>query len=315
MRRTLLSDLPRSSDPPSEPAPASGVEEGGGDFARWLTHDLRAKGSPSQVPLAERPSQPPSVLIPVPEQAQLANWLMRDLRPRSSAPPDAGVYRESSLPLGSPTALESVPPSELLLAPDSLVPHTLVPDTLVPDTLVPDTLVPDTMSEAPLARAPALEPALDEDDLSVLPSRRGKGRERRRQALILLSALLGVAGLSLWLRSQGQAEATQGAGPAANVPLAAAPLPPPPPWLPEDTVEETAPLAPTATVRRSGAAADVDDGLEPGPRGRRAGDAVARFADLPLATQSKLAREERQKARARDARARARKAASSSLPP
>jgi hypothetical protein len=236
----------------------------------------------------------------VPEQAQLANWLMRDLRPRSSAPPDAGVQRESSLPLGSPTALASVPPSELL-APDSLVPHTLVPDT---------------MSEAPLARAAALEPALDEDDLSVLPSRRGKGRERRRQALILLSGLLGVAGLALWLRSQGQAETARGAEPAATVPLAAAPLPPPPPWLPE--VEETATPAPTAPVRRSGAAADPAAdvaGLEPGLRGRRAGDAVARFADLPLSTQSKLAREERQKARARDARARARKAASSSLPP
>jgi hypothetical protein len=35
---------------------------------------------------------------------------------------------------------------------------------------------------------------------------------------------------------------------------------------------------------------------------------VARFADLPLTTQSKLAREERQKARAHDARARARQA-------
>jgi hypothetical protein len=298
MRRTLFSDLPRSSDAPSEPAPASRVEEGQDDFGRWLTHDLRAKGSPSQVPSAERPSQPPTVLIPVPEQAELANWLLRDLRPRSSAPPDASARRDSLLPLSSPLLTESVPPSAALSAPDSLVPH--------------------AVSEAPHALTAPLEPALDDDDLAVLPSRRGRaGGQRRRRALILLAALLGVAGLSLWLRSGGPAEATQDAEPAAQAPLAAAPLPPPPPSLPEVTDEATVLPAPvSAGPRRSGAAVDplADDDDELGPRGRRAGDAVARFADLPLSTQAKLAREERQKARARDASARARKGASNSRP-
>jgi hypothetical protein len=62
------------------------------------------------------------------------------------------------------------------------------------------------------------------------------------------------------------------------------------------------------------APADTDDGAELGSRGRRAGDAIARFADLPLSTQAKLAREERQKARTHDASARARKASNSSPP-
>jgi hypothetical protein len=294
MRRTLFSDLPGSSDGPSEPAPASGVEPGSHDLGRWLIRDLRAKGS--HVPLVDRSSQPPSVSIPILEQAELADWLLRDLRPRSGAPHDQRLPRESLLPLSSPTELASVAVGE---PPDSLVPHAL--------------------SEAPLALSGALEPALEEDDLAVLPSRRGKSRERsRRRALVLLAALLGVAGLSLWLRSGGHAEATGDATPAANAPVAAAPLPPPPPDFSEGTDQELAVPTAAAPARRSGAPVDPGAGRaeeeEPGLRGRRAGDAVARFADLPLSTQSKLAREERQKTRARDASARAHKSASSARP-
>jgi hypothetical protein len=300
MRRTLLSELP-PSDAPSEP-PASGVQEGSNDFGRWLTHDLRAKGSPSQVPIVERPSQLPSVVIPVAEQAELANWLLQDLRPRdlrqrSSAPPDAGVQRASLLPLSSASSLES------LLADEALPPNSV---------LSPDSLVPHAVSEAPLSLLAPLEPALEDDDLAVLPSRRGKTGERsRRRGLVLLAALLGVAGLALWLRSGGRAEATSGVESAANAPVAAAPLPPPPPLL-EETEPEAVLLATPATGHRSGKAVEpvLDDEADPGFRGRRAGDAVARFADLPLTTQSKLAREERQKARAHDASARARKASS-----
>lgn len=291
MRRTLFSDLPRSSDAPSDTAPASGVEESSHDFGRWLTYDLRAKGAASQVPIVERPSQLPEVVIPVPEQAELANWLLRDLRPRSSVPPEAGVRQAASLPLSSAPSLESVPAEEALLPPDSLVPH--------------------AVSQAPLA----LEPALDEDDLAVLPSRRGKSRERgKRRGLVLLAALLGVAGLSLWLRWGGHAESTSGVASTASAPVAAAPLPPPPPELREEPEAEASLPAPSATGHRSaGAVAPVleTEDEEPGLRGRRAGDAVARFADLPLTTQSKLAREERQKARAHDASARARKGSSS----
>jgi len=296
MRRTLISDLPRSSDAaPSEAAPTSGVEEGPTDFGRWLARDLRAKGSPSQVPGVERPSQPPTVVIPVPEQAELASWLLRDLRPRSSAPPDAGVRMESLPPSSSPAAMDSVAALEVVLPPDSLMPH--------------------TVSEAPLSLVAPLEPALDDDDLAVLPSRRGKGAEgRRRRALLLIAALLGVAGLALWLRAGGQVEANRSAEAAEHAPLAAAALPPPPPAIQEEIVGETALPAPTSAPRRAAGgdpAASIADRAE---RGRRSGDAVARFADLPLATQAKLAREERQKARAHDASARTRKAVRSSGP-
>src|SRR4051812_17504779 len=169
MRRTLFSDVPRSSDAPSEPAPASGVEEGPTDFGRWLTHDLRPKGAPSQPPaIEERPSQPPTVVIPVPEQAELANWLLRDLRPRSSAPPDAGVRVDSLLALRAPDSLESVSSAEVSSAEVSsaevssaeVLSVEVAPDALLP----PDSLVPHAVSQAPLALAGSAEPALDDDD-------------------------------------------------------------------------------------------------------------------------------------------------------
>jgi hypothetical protein len=66
----------------------------------------------------------------------------------------------------------------------------------------------------------------------------------------------------------------------------------------------------------SGTAAPSEPGVPdlPGHAGRRAGDAIARFADLPSPTLSKLAREERQKIRERETRARARKAVGSATP-
>jgi hypothetical protein len=309
MRRTLFSDVPRSSDAPSEPAPASGVEAGPTDFGRWLTHDLRPKGAPSQPPPEARPSQPPPVVIPVPEQAELANWLLRDLRPRSGAPPDAGVRIDPLLALRAPHSREPVLPAEVL--PAEALSVEVAPDSLPP----PDSLMPHAVSEAPLALVGSAEPALDDDDLSVLPSRRGKPEHRRRRALLLLAALVGVAGLSLWLRSGGQSQGTQGAEPVLAAPLATAPLPPPPPVLVEEEEPEITLPAPTL-AHRSSAAVDPadDDETAPGFRGRRAGDAIARFADLPLSTQAKLAREERQKARSREASARARKSSKSSLP-
>ena len=139
-----MSDRPRSSEVPSEPAPASHIEETS-DFGRWLTRDLRTKGTPSQPPPSEwppveRPGEPPSVVIAAPEEPALASWLLSGLKPRASVPPEVAIVspRASAthaLPDEAPTP-EAAPAAALLIpvdveagesgslpAPDSLMPH------------------------------------------------------------------------------------------------------------------------------------------------------------------------------------------------
>jgi hypothetical protein len=159
-----------------------------------------------------------------------------------------------------------------------------------------DSLVPLAVSEAPPPLLALRDPQLEAEDLAVLPSRGGKKRDWRK--LVVLAALLSVAGALLWVATGPKSEelAAAAAAPAMMV----APLPPPPPAEAEvlQPAPEPAP-APTAPAGAGAVAAAREPALDvtPGSRGRRSGDAVARFADLPSPTLSRLAREELQRAR------------------
>jgi hypothetical protein len=326
MRRTLFSDQPRASEVPAEPDPVSGVEQAGGDFGRWLTFDLRPKGAPSQAPPSER-SSPPSSLeaqglpLPAPEEPELASWLLRDLKPRSSAPP--AVPPRTVAPARAQAQLETElglpeqPATEASRASSAALSLAALPALASESLLPPDSLVPHAVSEAPRALAAASDLALDADDLAVLPSSRARaaGRRRWRYAAVLAALLGGLALLLLWRGSGSSVGATRGGEPAPNATLAAAPLPPPPPAFVAEEVPDEDPPAPAASSHPTAAptAPEPPDDLS-GPHGRRAGDAIARFADLPTPTLSKLARDERQKLRSRDASVRAQKAANNSRP-
>jgi hypothetical protein len=313
-----MSDRPRSSEVPSEPAPASHIEEAhleeSSDFGRWLTRDLRAKGTPSQLPPPERPSQLPSVVVAAPEEPALASWLLSGLKPRGSVPPDVAVAPQRGIATSALAAQAQTPaaaPVEALLIPVDLEAGDA--GSLPP----PDSLMPHAVSEAPRAASGgtlALQDALDADDLAVLPSRRRAGGQRRWRQVAVAALLLGILGALFWRGTGAQVEAAR-ADAAANIPQPAEPLPPPPPAQEESAAPAEEP-EPAPAHHASGAPAPGEPDLPelPGRAGRRAGDAIARFADLPPPTLSKLAREERQKIREREARARARKAAGSAVP-
>jgi hypothetical protein len=160
-----------------------------------------------------------------------------------------------------------------------------------------DSLVPHAVSEAPAPLA-LRDVALDDEDLAVLPSRRRKRRDWRK--VVVLAALLSVAGAVLWVASAPRVQGLAGDATAAAPAMLAAPLPPPPPSEVME-LEQVAPepaLPATPAGPGSGAAVSQPEvELSSGRRGRRAGDAVARFADLPSPTLSRLAREEQQRLR------------------
>ncbi|HEU4583306.1 MAG TPA: hypothetical protein VFS67_33845 [Polyangiaceae bacterium] len=319
-RPTLLSDRPRSSEVPSEPAPASHIEETS-DFGRWLTRDLRTKGTPSLLPselppellppsAGERPA--PSVVVAAPEEPPLASWLLSGLKPRGSVPPERASVSPAE---GATNALSEAQTPQAAPAAAPLIPtQPEVGEAANPSA---DSLMPHAVSEPPRAygAGAALAPsgdALDEDDLAVLPSRRRARGQRRWRPAALAALLLGSLALLLWRRTGSQLE-TARADAAASAPAAAEALPPPPPAqeevVPPREEPEAAP-APRASGAPTPAGPDLPEPPDlPGRAGRRAGDAIARFADLPPPTLSKLAREERQKIREREARARAAKAA------
>lgn len=324
-RPTLLSDRPEPAPESVTPAaPQSDVvprDPGRRDLADWLTRDLRVKGAPSERPPAERPpaerpSQPHTVVITDASEPPLAGWLLQDLKPRSSSlPPEAlgttllGSRWESVGAPDSPAAAETAKPAESA----ALATPPAQPESPAQPV---DSLVPHAVSEAPAPLA-LRDAALDDEDLAVLPSRRRKKRDWRK--VVVLAALLSVAGAVLWVTSAPRVEEVAGTAAAAPAVLTA-PLPPPPPselpeLEPEAPLEAQSPATPTG--QGSGALAREPE-LEPasGPRGRRAGDAVARFADLPSPTLSRLAREEQQRLRkaARQAKRAAAPQAGAELP-
>jgi len=210
-------------------------------------------------------ARPPAPNAEERERAELAGWLARDLKPKHSLHPE----RSSVLPLA---------PSPQ----DSLAPQLLPPGA--------------HPSEAPQALASARE--LEEDDLAVLPGRRRKSRSgspRKRVALAVGALLLTCAAALNW-RGSGTAANFEGAASAA-APDTAAALPPPPADVPESVAPEPVP-APAPGARRSAASAE-EPGLDD-PRSFLDGLSVRRYADVPSPTLSRLAREQRRRARERD---------------
>lgn len=175
--------------------------------------------------------------------------------------------------------------NEALASRDAPVPQ----DSLAPQLLLPEP-EPGT---TPAARD------LDDDDLSVLPGRRrkaGAGSTRRRAALVLGAALL-LGALVLGWRARGPAANFEGAANAAVLDTAAALPPPPPDELAPANVEPATAL--TRAVSRGTTSVEEEPGLDD-PRSFLDGLAVRRYADVPTRTLSRLAREQRERARARD---------------
>jgi hypothetical protein len=327
------------SNPP-EPSAAADAP----DLGRWLTQELRAKGSPlsSRPPPTEPLGSSPADV----ERAVLAGWLTRDLTPKHSVRTPAALPRSSESP--SDLLLTSGSPSPSVAAEPFSLTSTDVWDDAHIGREAPAARREASIEEAPPARAvrfaadapawqavvaasekslesealaksqppSAIVPvALEEDDLSVLPGRRraAAGSGRAKLALALLLGLL-LVGIGLIVRlgegPSGNLEAAnEAAAPADNGVL----LPPPPAFvapLPSD--EAAAP----AHVRSGGTHSDEPDGLmDPrDPRLSLGGPSVRRYADVPSPTLSRLAREQRRLAQERDEALRKAKAAKPAKP-
>jgi hypothetical protein len=235
-------------------------------LGNWLARDLRVKGSP----ISSRPPAPSAEDL---ERAELVGWLVRDLKPKHGSRPSL------------------VPPE-----PGSMAPLPPVPDDPLPaqGSLAPQVLPPEARpSASPAGRD------LDDDDLSVLPGRRrkGGGRSLRRRAAVALGAALLLGALVLGWRARGPASTFESAANAAALDTAAALPPPPPDELAPAEVEPAKVVMPAGG--RSTAGAEDEPGLDD-PRSFLDGLAVRRYADVPTRTLSRLAREQRERARARD---------------
>lgn len=253
-----------------------------------------------------------------------------------SAPPDTGLDAEAS-DLGRWLALDlraKGVPSEPPAAELPSVHQKRIVDAEQPDdsswrvpelrprgsSLPPDSLAPQEVATA-LAPEPAPPPDLEEEDLAVLPRLAGLPKARQpARALMGVGVLLMISLVGGWWWGRGQVVDAQSVdvAAAASPHVAATALPPPPPELVEEDEAEpelVAPAAVTATTTTGSEAASESELLQPrdprGPHGRRAGDSVARFPDLPSPTLSRLSKDERQEARSRDDSARATVRASS----
>jgi hypothetical protein len=259
-RRSLLS-VPPPSTPSSAAPPDPGLDAEASELGRWLAQDLRTKGAPSEAPAPELPSVHQKRIVEA-EQPDNSSWRVPALR-----------VRGSSLP--------------------------------------PDSLAPQEVTAA-VAPPPAAPLDLQDEDLAVLPSLAGLPRARQpARALMGVGALLTIALVGGWWWGRGQiVEGESGDAAAAASPhVVGSALPPPPPEMAEEEDElEPAQAPPTSVATKtSGSDTALESKLpEPqrkealGPRGRRSGDSVARFADLPSPTLSRLSRDEQREARSRD---------------
>jgi len=251
-----------------------------------------------------------------------------------SAPPDTGLDAEAS-DLGRWLALDlrakgvpsEPPPPELPSVHQKRIVDAEQPDNAswrVPalrqrgSSLPPDSLAPQEVATA-LASEPVPPPDLDDEDLAVLPSLAGLPKARQpARALMGVGVLLMISLVGGWWWGRGQIVGGEGvdAPSVASPHVLATALPPPPPELLEDEAEpELDPPAAVTTKTAGSEAASESELLQPrdprGAQGRRAGDSVARFPDLPSPTLSRLSKDERQEARSRDDSTRATVRASS----
>jgi len=249
-------------------------------------------------------------------------------------PPDPGLDTEAShlvrwlaLDLRAKVVPSEPPPPELPSVHQKRIVDAEQPDNSswrVPElrargsSLPPDSLAPQEVATA-LAPEPTPLPGLDEEDLAVLPRLAGLPKARQpARALMGVGVLLMISLVGGWWWGRGQIVDGQSVdvAAAASSHVVATALPPPPPELVEDEAEpDLDPPAALTTKTTGSQAASESELLQPrdprGPQGRRAGDSVARFPDLPSPTLSRLSKDERQEARSRDDSARATVRASS----
>jgi hypothetical protein len=234
----------------------------------------------------------------VPKHAAIApdfaSWLTSDLRVKgTSVPPEAAPALLSE----PPRAAAGPAPEQVALA------RWLTADLRPRGSTPPDSLAPQMVAAPiPLALVPAAD--LEAEDLAVLPTRSGtrsRAQARRRAAVAFALLLLG-GGVVLFGRagSHGDVAAEPAAAAAPQGLLTA--LPPPPP---DSVLPEVAPPPAEPVERRRSGPVPEGDAPEASDLAERAGGvSVARFPDLPLPTQSQLARDERERAKARDDAAR-----------
>ncbi len=302
-RPTLLPSRSHTpSSPPGAAAPSS-------EFARWLTHDLRIKGAMgSESPLSSSsipapPSAPPTIELAVDERpSDFALWLSSDLRPRGSNPPDS-------------------------LAPQLLPAHAAPADAVSDgahgdaEALQSEARQSEALQSLPppiggalgvgaadaegfeFARPSADVVSLDDDDLAVLPMRASRFlAAKRRQRSLGVAALCALIALCSWsfcgVRSASDIDVQAAAAQALPPPPGALPPPPPDFVAMQDEVMAEDSVAP---ARSRGVRAEEPEVLDDAEIWRRGGPNVRRFADLPLPTLSKLAREENERLRERDA--------------
>jgi hypothetical protein len=275
------------STPPAAPVPSEGP-----DLGRWLTQELRAKGSSlsSPPPPATEPSAPevPRAPLVVDEESPLVGWLAQDLTPKHSVRP------ASSLPALYPAP--GAPDAQEFSAPEVSAGAETVASLQAPQAV---------LASEPVPASTPVPPTLEEDDFSVLPGRRRApaGSGRKKYAVLLLGLMLLGGALVLRLRGGAdlaQAGASSGTASAAD---GAGALPPPPgsgalEAPPEETV--SAPVGRGAGAREQ--PAELTDPRD--PRFSLGGPNVRRYADVPSPTLSRLAREQRRLAREREEAAR-----------
>jgi hypothetical protein len=246
---------------------------------------------PSLIQNDTRPSQPRRTEA-TSSTPDLATWLTSDLRAKGapSIPPavESATPSASVVVVPEPGADQSAFGAWLT---SDLRPRNSShpPDSLAPQIVTPPRDVLDVEESA----------ALEADDFAVLPGRaRGKRGSRRRAGVALAALLFAGAGLWFWASEPAPAplESVAAAQPAAPVGA----LPPPPPSEVVVPAEPEPAPAPVSRGPRAPAPAEPplqdEDDLWSGPRGR----SLARYADLPSPTLSRLAREERELARKRD---------------
>ncbi len=285
----------RPSAPPlnADPGPSS-VE-----LRNWLTHDLRVKGAASgsnpPQPVETRPSTPAALDAPEKEQSEFARWLMSDVRPRASAVPEALAPVRQVEPASSAGAGLLAPPGEPRSA----------------GSVAPDSLAPLLVSVE--EGAPTAPPDLDDDDFSVLPGRRKTRALLGRRSLVPLGLVLLSSGFFLMRTGAPAADPGEESASAAPMGMTGVLPPPPPEQVPfeaePDPDEEWVEAQPVGAPRRASAEGEAQlepaDSLDPAdPRWRLGGPSKARFPDLPLPTLSRLAKDELEQARQRDAAAR-----------
>lgn len=297
---------PLPSRPPTQPPCAGHAASEPAALADWLRRDLKPKNS--RPPGASSPGvSSPGASSPPPHAVAHALLAVSPPAPVSPFALAAESFEESYEQSSYEVAQQipgPIPAPPFALAPIEEEPPQTAAAPSPPAAAARDPQDQDTDGPQPSTALVSVRD-LDEDDLAVLPGRRKtRAPAGRRAPWALLALLVGGAvlgGALLWRR--GGSVVSDASGAAVSVPadLGGALLPPPPASAPD----LGAPDAPASRYTRGGAA--VEGEAEPGladPRSFLDGPSVRRYADVPSPTLSRLASEQRKRARQRDEAAR-----------